>query len=121
VQDITILFVPKRVDAPEKESNLLVILDALKDIKKIPDSSADDVIIAIKKIITKLERDKQLKLINYAKAYPPRVIALIGAIFTEIGLKDEVLELKQILNPLTKFRLNLKDSVLRYKKEWEIS
>jgi len=121
VQDITILFVPKRVDAPKKDSNLLVILDALKDIKKIPDSSPDDVIVTIKKIIDKLERDKQLKLINYARAYPPRVVAIIGAIFTEIGLKDEVLELKQMLNPLTKFRLNLKDNVLRYKKEWEIS
>ena len=121
VGDITINFVPKRVDALRKDTKLLIILEALKDIKKIPDSSPEDVIVAIKKIITMLEKEKQLRLINYTKSYPPRVIAIIGAIFTEIGLKDEVIQLKQMLNPLTKFRLNLNDNVLIYKKEWEIS
>jgi hypothetical protein len=121
VGDITINFVPKRVDALKKDTKLLIILDALKDIKKIPDSSPEDVIVAIKKIITMLEKEKQLRLINYTKSYPPRVIAIIGAIFTEIGLKDEIIQLKQMLNPLTKFRLNLHDNVLIYKKEWEIS
>jgi hypothetical protein len=121
VGDITINFVPKRVDALKKDTKLLIILDALKDIKKIPDSSPEDTIVAIKKIITMLEKEKQLRLINYTKSYPPRVIAIIGAIFTEIGLKDDVIQLKQMLNPLTKFRLNLNDNVLIYKKEWEIS
>lgn len=121
VGNITINFVPKRADAPKKYVELLVILDALKDIKRIPDSSASEVIVSLKKIINSLEDDKKIKLPNYAKSYPPRVMAIIGAIFTEMGFKKEALPLKQMLNPLTKFGLNVKDDVLRYKKEWGIS
>lgn len=121
VGNITINFVPKRTDAPKKYLELLVILDALKDIKRIPDSSPSEVIVTIKKIIKSLEYDKKIKLANYAKSYPPRVMAIIGAIFTELGLKEEVSSLKQLLNPLTKFGLNVKDDILGYKKEWGIS
>jgi hypothetical protein len=65
------LFCSKRKDVPKKYVVLLQILDALKDIKKIPDTTPDEVITTIKEFIKSLEKQKQKKLVAYALAYPP--------------------------------------------------
>ncbi len=119
LDNIVINFVPKRVKAPKEDNALLVVLDALKDIKKIPDSTPSEVIMTTKKIMFSWDKKRQKKLITYATFYPPRVIAIVGAIFMEFGYKDTQ-TLKELLNPLTKFKLNLKDDVLIYQKEWGI-
>ncbi len=120
LDNLIIKFVPKRKDVPKKYVTLLQMLDALKDIKKIPDSSSDDVILTIKEMIGKVDRQKQEKLSEYVLEYPPRVRAIVGAIFKEIGLWEEAYKIKQTINSLSKFRLNISKDTLKYKKEWGI-
>lgn len=118
--NLNLKFVKKRVNAPKKYSNLLQILDALKDIKNIPDTTPSEALEYLKGLIKKLNKEEQIKLAQYAKEYTPRTQALVGAILKDIGLWEEAYDLKSKLNPLTQYKLGIKEGVLKNKKEWGI-
>lgn len=118
--NLNLKFVKKRVNAPKKYSLLLQILDALKDIKNIPDTTASEALEYLKGFIGKLDKEEQLKLSLYSKEYTPRTKALLGAILKDIGLWEEAYKLKSQLNPFTKYKLGIKENILKNKKEWGI-
>jgi hypothetical protein len=99
----------------------LGILDAFKDMKRIPDCSETQAVSRLSAIIKKLN-DKQIaSLIKYALLYPPRVRALVGAILENNGSKLRGLEnLKASINPLTTIKLGLKETDLPNKSKWYI-
>jgi len=70
--------------------------------------------------IIKLSKEEQLKLCEYAKKYTPRTRALTGAILKEIGLWECAYELKQTLNPFTKYKIGISKEILPTKKYWNI-
>ncbi|NDV45471.1 hypothetical protein D0T49_00190 [Paludibacter sp. 221] len=108
------------VDVTDTNYKLLELLDALKDIKRIPDASTDNSIVILSSLINKLS-DKQIaEMIKYALSYPPRVKALLGAILENINNQVSTNKLKQSLNPLTKFELGIKKSVLPTINNWNI-
>ncbi|MFM2259639.1 MAG: hypothetical protein RLZZ424_1629 [Bacteroidota bacterium] len=99
----------------------LGILDAFKDMKRIPDCSETQAVSRLSAIVKKLN-DKQIaSLIKYALLYPPRVRALVGAILENNGSKLRGLEnLKASINPLTTIKLGLKETDLPNKSKWYI-
>ena len=99
----------------------LGILDAFKDIKRIPDSSETQAVSRLSAIVKKLN-DKQIaSLIKYALLYPPRVRALVGAILENNGSNLSRMEkLKSSINPLTTIKLGLKETELPNKSKWYI-
>lgn len=99
----------------------LGLLDAFKDIKKIPDCSVAQAINRLSAIVKELN-DKQIaSLLKYALVYPPRVRALVGAVLENIVNNIENIEkLKESLNPLTTIKLGLKESELPTKSKWYI-
>jgi len=99
----------------------LGLLDAFKDVKRIPDCSVDQAIRRISAIVKALN-DKQIEtLIKYALLYPPRVRALLGAILENNGSNQKRLEkLKESLNPLSTIKLGLKETELPTKSKWFI-
>ncbi len=99
----------------------LGILDAVKDMKCIPDCSEAQAVRRLSAIIKKLN-DKQIaSLIKYALLYPPRVRALVGAILENNDSNLRGLEkLKASINPLTIFKLGLKETELPNKSKWYI-
>jgi hypothetical protein len=99
----------------------LGILDAFKDMKRIPDCSETQAVSRLSAIVKKLN-DKQIaSLIKYALLYPPRVRALVGAILENNGSKLKGLEkLKASINPLTTIKLGLKETELPDKSKWHI-
>jgi hypothetical protein len=107
-------------EVTEENYQLLGFLDAIKDIKKIPDCPVAN---AVKILGKKLEsfNDKKLdELIKYAILYPPRVRALLGAMLENIDANVDTLNLKESLNPITKFELGLKETDLPTLKNWYI-
>jgi predicted transcriptional regulator of viral defense system len=99
---------------------LLGFLDAIKDIKRIPDCTASK---AIKIISGKINNfnDKQItEMVKYALLYPPRVRALTSAMLENLNIQANTEKLKQSLNPLTKIKLGLKESDLPTIKNWNI-
>ncbi len=105
-----------------KKSNiqLLQILDALRQIKKIPDATPSDVLINIKGIITQLSDDQIKVFSKLALDFTPRTRALVGAILEELDCRYYTDAIKQSLNSMTTFRLGIKEGVLKYGREWKI-
>ncbi len=99
---------------------ILGILDVLKDIKRIPDCSVSEAVNRLKHILMEFEEDQLNEMIKYAKLYPPRVRALLGALLENYNSKLDVSELKKSLNPLTQFDFNLKLTDLPTINNWQI-
>jgi len=109
------------VDVTQSNYEILGLLDAFKDIKKIPDCPVNQAISRLTVIFKSLNEQQVDLLIKYALKYPPRVRALVGAILESIHYKGESLEkLKRNLNPLTFFRLGINENELPTKNNWNI-
>jgi len=121
IENVNIKFVPNIANGSVKDTQLLQILDALQDIKNIPDNSPNDVVLSIKKIIKKFEEKKIKKMLELVRKYPPRVKAILGAILKEIGRWEEAYLLKEMLNPLTTYKIGISGNVLRNRDEWKIA
>ncbi len=107
-------------EVTESNYRLLGMLDALKDIKQIPDSKVANSIKVLSSLIMQLNDGLVKELIKYALMYPPRVRALLGAILENINSKADTLKLKQSLNPLTTFQFELNANNLPTIKNWNI-
>ena len=118
IDNINLKFIPKRVDAKGDEIYLVQILDAIKDINKIPATTPNDVVKYLKEIIKEESLEKQNKLTKFALKYTPRTRAILGAIFKEIGNKNCAYELKSTLNPMTNYKLKIEEDVIKEKKYW---
>lgn len=109
------------VDVTNENYHLLEILDALKDFKIISDLDKKLAIAVLKNKISKLTENDQSKMIRYALKYPPRAAALLGAIL-ELSKKKSALEsLKTNLNPLTNYKLGIKEETLPTAPKWNIN
>jgi predicted transcriptional regulator of viral defense system len=108
------------VEVTAQNYKLLGYLDALKDIKKIPDCSVLQAIKRMSILIKALSTKEQQEIIQYALFYPARTRALLGAILENLNLKINLDELKNSINPLTKINLSIKEIVLPTIKNWNI-
>lgn len=99
---------------------LLGFLDAIKDIKRIPDCTVSKAAKIISSKINNLNEKQITDLVKYALLYPPRVRALVGAMLENLNIQANTEKLKQSLNPLTKIPLGLKESELPTIQNWNI-
>lgn len=104
----------------DQNYQLLGYLDALKDIRKIPDCSVSQAIRRMTFLIKALSSKDKDEIIKYALFYPARTRALLGAILENLDSEINLDELKASLNPLTKISLNLKEKELPTIKKWNI-
>ena len=94
------------------------IIETLRNIRRIPGATSADAIPTLKKEIKKADAEA---LTRAALKEPPRVRALLGAIFEDLKIDKELREkLKLSLNPLTSFKLEV-DAELRSAKNWRIT
>lgn len=108
-------------EVTDSNYEILGLLDAFKDIKRIPDCSVAQAVRRLSAIIKAFDDKQTESLIKYALLYPPRVRALVGAVLENIGRKGKGLEkLKDSLNPLTTIKLGLKEAELSTKANWHI-
>ena len=99
---------------------LLQILDSIKLIKQIPDTTVDKSIWILKKHITKLDEKRLATIVKLSMKYPPRVRALLGAILESTGNDKYTSELKQSLNPTSTYSIGLNDSSDINPNNWNI-
>lgn len=99
----------------------LGLLDAFKDIKRIPDCSVAQAVRRLSAIVKALDNKQTESLIKYALLYPPRVRALLGAILDNNNSQPKGLDkLKESLNPLSTIKLGIKENELPTKSKWYI-
>ena len=99
---------------------LLQILDSIKLIKQIPDTTVDKSIGILKKHITQLDEKGLSTIVKLSMKYPPRVKALLGAILESINNDKYIGELKQSLNPTSTYSIGLNDSTDINPNNWNI-
>lgn len=109
------------VDVTNTNYYLLEILDALKDFKTIPDLDKESAIVLLRNKIDTLPENDRSKIIKYAIKYPPRVIALLGAVLELSKKENDVESLKAKLNPLTTYKLEIKEDALPTASNWNIN
>ena len=110
------------VDVTVENYELLEILDAIKDFKKIADIEAKAAISRLLQKMKQLSQKDRTRLINISLKYPPRVRALAGALLEEINTDKEILQpLLVSLNPLSKYNFGIKKEELRTIKKWNIT
>lgn len=107
-------------EVTEENYQLLGFLDAIKDIKRMPDCTVLKAVRILSKKLESFEVKKVEDLIQYALLYPPRVRALLGAMLENSKTKIKILKLKESLNPITTYELGLKETDLPTIKNWYI-
>jgi hypothetical protein len=107
-------------EVTETNYELLGFLDAIKDIKRIPDCSVSQAVKILSSKISKLNEKQVSIMVEYALLYPTRVRALTGAMMENLNIQTNTEKLQQSLNPLTKVKLGLKETELPTIKNWNI-
>lgn len=116
----TISFIKQKNTITKDNIPFLQVLDAVRYIKKIPDTSIDTACIRLLNIMKDLS-DKDLStLTRLAQKYPPATRALIGAILDEAGKQQLTNSLWKSLNPISKYSLKGADKVLSLTEKWNI-
>jgi hypothetical protein len=113
-----VIFVKQKNSITKENIPLLQILDALKNIKKIPDTTIAQSCKRFVAILKELA-EKQLKTImRLALKYPPSTRALLGAMLDEIKVDTTIL-LKS-LNSITTYKIGVGLNILPNAEKWNI-
>ena len=99
---------------------LLQILDAIRNIKKIPDTSISSACMRFIAILKDLSEKDRGTLVRLSQKYPPATRAFLGAIFEEIGDNSFSDLLRKSLNPITKYKLSGANKALSTTEKWNI-
>lgn len=120
IRGYKIKYSKQRVIITKKNIPILQLLDAIQDIKKIPDTTVDRSFSILKKMILGLDKAKKKLLITLAMEYNAATRALVGALFEKYARNVDVDRLRQSLNPLSKYNIGISLSILPNKTNWNI-
>lgn len=116
---IRIKAVPSRFPVREADIPLFECLDVLREIKTIPDTDFNQVLLTMKDRVFSVSEAERRQLVELASEYDtPQVRALLGLILDSGG--QEVATLKKTLNPTTVYKLPIDKDVWPLAKEWNI-
>lgn len=115
-----IRFIIQPNEIKEENIKLLQILDTLKFIKNIPDTTIKRSVNRLVDIFKILDKQELKMIIDLSLKYPPRVRALLGALIDSIGYPDLSEDLRKTLNPLTSFRIGISPEDFPSVKNWNI-
>ena len=110
-----IRFVLQKNQICQDNIEMLRLLDCLKWIKKIPDTTVDKSYSLLKKKVREYEKEDHKQLVELSLNYTPLTRALLGSMLTDESL---VATLHQTLNPLTRFRIGLSSTLVS--SQWNI-
>jgi hypothetical protein len=116
----TISFIQQKNTITKENIPFLQLLDTVRYIKKIPDTSIDSACIRLYNILKELSDKDASTLIRLAQKYPPATRALVGALLDEAGKQTITDTLLKSLNPITKYSLPKVEKVLSFTEKWNI-
>ena len=102
----------------EADIPMLQILDALTDIREIPDTSPATVVPLLVTKMKELQPSQLDKLTRLALEYPPSTRALLGALLDTYFPEQKTGQLQKSLNPLTRYQLEGIEALVLDKSKW---
>lgn len=116
-----ISFVKQKNTITKENIPLLQLLDVIRFIKKIPDTTVASSCKRLKVLFADLNKESIGNLIRLSMKYPPSTRAVLGALLEDMGLDDGLLvNLKHSLNPITTYNYSLSERDLPTIKNWNI-
>lgn len=116
----SIKFLTQPNEITKENIRYLIILDAINNIKKIPDTSIPESVVRLSSILKSLKQQDIEVLISLAQKYPPSLRSLLGAMLEEIGWSKYIDGLYKSLNPLTTYKYPEITKVLTNTSKWYI-
>lgn len=116
----TISFIKQKNTITKDNIPLLQVLDAIRYIKRIPDTSISNACIRFLAILKAYSNKERMTMVRLALKYSPATRALLGALLDEISKEDITEPLLKSLNPITTYNLNGADKVLSTTEKWNI-
>ena len=109
------------VTVSKKNIPLLLVLDVAKDFKNIPDGDSSQILSFLKNRIAQFSAKDLERFTAFAKAYPPKVAALIGAIYEFMGLEKQSNALRENINALSTYTFGISKDILPTINNWNIA
>jgi hypothetical protein len=116
----TISFIKQKNTITKDNIPLLQILDAIRFIKKIPDSNTVSSCKRFLAILKDFSESDKTTMVRLAMKYPPGTRALLGALLFETGESKLTDSLRKSLNPITVFKLPGVSKILLMSEKWNI-
>lgn len=120
IEGYNVKYVKRNVTFLEEDIPLLQLLDALRDIKTIPDADPNDSFKILKERIADLSKVKRERLISLALSFNPGTRALLGALIENNFSGVKVSKLKQSINRLSVFETGVSSELLPNKQSWNL-
>ena len=120
VGNVRVRFVRSRGEVKPEEVRLCQLLDALRQIKRLPDTSPEKALKRLREQVKQLPPVDKVTLVRLAQDYNPATRALLGALLEGLGENKLANNLKATLNPLTTYKLGLSEQVLPNRAQWQI-
>ena len=115
-----ISFIKQKNTITKENIPLLQILDAIRYIKKIPDSNIEFSCKRLLAVLKKVSNKDKNTLIRLALKYPPATKALLGALLDELKESTLTESLYKTLNLITKYKLAGAAKVVSTAPKWNI-
>ncbi|SEM57146.1 hypothetical protein SAMN05216436_105211 [bacterium A37T11] len=116
----TISFLKQKNTITKEHIPLLQILDAMRYIKKIPDTSIESSCRRFLAILKTLSEKDTSSLIRLALKYPPATRALLGGLLEQLQRNNLTGPLLKSLNPITKYKLPGAAKAISTTEKWHI-
>lgn len=116
----TIKFVRQWNKITKDNIPLLQLLDCIRFIKSIPDTTIANSINRITILLKELSEPEKKQIVNLAINYPPSTRALVGAIFEQSGYPEFANKLLKTLKVTTWYAFNIPGALLPNKLKWKI-
>lgn len=116
----SISFIKQKNTITKENIPLLQLLDAIRYIKKIPDSNIASACRRFLEIVRKLSEKDKRTLVKLALKYPPATRALLGTLLEMTENISLTEPLRRSLNPITTYKLSGAADVLPVAAKWNI-
>ncbi len=115
-----IKFIKQSNKITKENITLLRILDSIRYIKEIPDTTVDKACSQLMLIIKELEKVELDLIKKLVVNYTPATRALTGAIIENTYTDNEAESIYKTLNPASKYNFSVKEETLSNKQKWYI-
>ncbi len=116
----SITFIKQKNTITKENIPLLQLLDAIRFIKKIPDTSIETLCKRLKALLEELDTNRINTMVRLSMKYPPATRALLGALLEILNANINLNSLKESLNPITTYRLGISENILPTIINWNI-
>ncbi|WP_066222908.1 type IV toxin-antitoxin system AbiEi family antitoxin domain-containing protein [Formosa haliotis] len=115
-----IAFIRQKNTITKDSIPLLQLLDAIKYIKKIPDTTVAKACLRFMAILKEKSAEDIKTIIRLALKYPPSTRALLGAMLEQLGYTEHLQTLKASLNPITTYKIEDLEQIVHTTNNWNI-